>query len=262
MTLRQLMELENIQNYYIWWYGADYSAENFDKNGYVARDLLHVIRGAETGDRVYIILHGIDAFRSRYKFAVRLTEKVDKDHYHWERVPLTIDQYSDRLIFRCKHRFTFYNSSKGSSEFDVEAILPPEGMRTVEQFRDYDSVELTFPQLKEVIDNEYIDYYEHLSCVKAVYMIIDGNTGSQYIGSAYEKTESLWSRWSTYAQTFHGNNVKLKELYEIHGNEYFNSFKYIILQIFPKSISDREIIDAESRYKNRFMTREFGLNKN
>lgn len=44
-----------------------------------------------------------------------------------------------------------------------------------------------------MINNQYVDYYEHLSCVKAVYMIIDGNTGKQYIGSAYEKNESLWS---------------------------------------------------------------------
>ncbi|WP_049945635.1 GIY-YIG nuclease family protein [Butyrivibrio sp. LC3010] len=222
---------------------------------------MHVTRGAEV-NRIYIIIHGIDAYRSRYKFAVRLTEKVDADYYRWEKVSLNLDQYRDRLILRCKHRFTFYNSSKGAPDFDVEAILPPEGMRSVDQFRDYDSVELTFPQLKEIVDNEYVDYYEHLSCVKAVYMIIDGNTGRQYVGSAYESTNSLWSRWSIYANTYHGNNVMLKELYEKNGAEYFEKFKYIILQIFPKSISDREIIEAESRFKDRFMTREFGYNKN
>ncbi len=262
MTLEQLMKLEGIEDYYIWWYGADYPAENFDENGYSNRERVHVTRGAGKESRIYIVLYGLDAFRARYKFAVKISNPDDENMYQWEKVPLSLDQYSDRLIFRCNHRFTFYNSGARSSDFNVEAIIPPEGTRTVEQFRDYDSVELTFNQLKEIVENEYVDYYEHLSCVKAVYMIIDGNTGNQYIGSAYEQKNSLWSRWSTYANTYHGGNVKLKELFEENGPEYFQKFKYIILQIFPKTISDKEIIEAESRYKNRFMTREFGLNIN
>ena len=51
-------------------------------------------------------------------------------------------------------------------------------------------------------------------------MIIDGNTGKQYIGSAYEENESLWSRWKSYANTCHGNNIKLMELYDKNGEEY------------------------------------------
>ena len=116
--------------------------------------------------------------------------------------------------------------------------------------------------LKEVIDNEYSDYYKPFTCIKAVYMIIDGNTGKQYVGSAYDNNESLWARWRSYATTYHGNNQQLKELYKQYGNDYFLKFKYIILRVFPISISNKEIIDAESWYKERFMTREFGLNSN
>ena len=46
MTLEQLMKLEGIEDYYIWWYGADYPAENFDENGYSNRERVHVTRGA------------------------------------------------------------------------------------------------------------------------------------------------------------------------------------------------------------------------
>ena len=153
MTLDQLMKLEGIEDYYIWWYGADYPAENFDENGYSNSKTLDVARGAGSEDRVYLVIHGLDAFRARYKFAVKICDPEDGNKYHWKKIPLSLDQYSDRLIFRCNHRFTFYNSGARAADFNIEAIIPPEGVRTVDQFRDYDSVELTFPQLKEVVEN-------------------------------------------------------------------------------------------------------------
>lgn len=262
MTLEQLMILENIDNYNIWWYGANFPEEYFTEDGLVY-DSESVYRGADLENgRIYIVVHGIDAYKSRYKFALKLVEHLEENKYRWEKYPISLDQYRDRLIFKCNRRFTFYNSKSCSKDFNVEAILPSDTDRNVEPFRDYDSVELTFLQLREVIDNQYNDYYEHLSCVKAIYMIIDGNTGKQYIGSAYEETDSLWTRWKTYANTCHGNNIILKELYDKQGEEYFYKFKYLILHILPKKTSMKEIIEVESRYKQRFMTREFGLNAN
>lgn len=265
MTLDQLMDLEGISDYNVWWYGITIGEHYFDESGF-SHPTITVHRGADLDDRVYVVLAGIDGKRARYKFAIRLKEDLGEKVYSWERVPLSIDQYRDRLLFRCTRNssrpFSFYNSQQAGKDFLVESIAPPEGERTVPQFTDYDSVELTFPQLKEVIDNGYVDYYEHLSCIKAVYMIIDGNTGKQYIGSAYEQSESLWARWKNYADTCHGGNLSLKGLYEENGEDYFKKFKYIILQIFPKAVSDKEIIRAESRFKDRFLTREFGLNNN
>ena len=259
MTLDQLMILEGIDNYYIWWYGA--GIDDLNKDG-LAKETVEVRKGAELRNRLYIILSGIDGHRAKYMFAIRLTEKIERNIYKWERVKLSIDQYGSRLIFFCNHRFTFYNSMDCGKDFSVDAIYPLEGARTVDQFKDYDSVELSFSQLKEVIDNEYVDYYEHLACIKAVYMIIDGNSGKQYIGSAYDNNESLWARWKSYVNTSHGNNQKLKEIYAERGQEYFEKFKFIILQIFPMKASKKEVIEAESRYKKRFLTREFGLNLN
>lgn len=265
MTLDQLMQLEGIADYYVWWYGMNAGDDCFSEDG-LAKPTVVVDKGAVIGSRVYIVLAGVDGKRAKYKFAIKLKKDCGGKVYSWEKIPLQIDQYGERLLFRCtrssKRQFSFYNSQQSGNDFLVEAISPPEGERTVEQFRDYESVELTFPQLKEVIENEYIDYYEHLSCVKAVYMIIDGNTGKLYIGSAYENNESLWARWKTYANTFHGGNQMLKALFETKGSEYFNRFKFIILRIFPKTISDKEIVQAESKFKNRFMTKEFGLNLN
>ena len=261
MTLEQLMKMENIDDYYIWWYGVNVDSDYMSDVGY-KNETLSVDKGAKIGSRIYVVLSGIDGSRSRYKFMVKLTECVEGKSYKWERYYSSLDQYCNRLIFKCSRKFSFYNSPSTSRDFTVEAIIPPEGERTVDQFIDYESVELTFPQLQETISNGYVDYYEHLSCVKAVYMIIDGNTGKQYIGSAYDQTDSLWARWKNYANTYHGNNQQLIELYNNNGPEYFNKFKYIILHIFPKKTPVNEIVESESKYKKRYLTREFGLNSN
>ena len=65
-----------------------------------------------------------------------------------------------------------------------------------------------------------------------------------------------------YDYTESDNNQQLMNLYEEHGEKYFTKFKYIILRIFPMSMTDMEVINAESQFKERFMTREFGLNSN
>ena len=92
-------------------------------------------------------------------------------------------------------------------------------------------------------------------------MIIDGNTGKLYVGSAYGG-DGIWGRWASYAATCHGGNYELQKLYDQYGEEYFYKFKYIILQILPMRMSDKEVIEMESKYKNRYLTREFGLNDN
>ena len=133
--------------------------------------------------------------------------------------------------------------------------------RTVEQFSNYDDVELTFKQLREVVEEHYPDYYRALSTVKGIYMIIDGNTGKLYVGSAYG-TDGIWGRWASYVETCHGGNYELEKLYNENGEEYFNKFKYLILQILPVKTSDQEVLNIETKYKKRFLTREFGLNMN
>ncbi len=259
MTLDDLMQLEDSKDYTIWWYGKDIYQDYITDDGLI-RETVELKKGANTEGRVYLVLSGMTGTKSRYRFAVRLVEKVGEDLYTWERVPLKMDMYANRLVLYNSKGFSFYNrSGKG---FVIDEIWPADGTRTVEKFKDYDSVEFSFDQLLEVVSNQYPDYYEHFICVKAVYMIIDGNTGKQYVGSAYEDNESLWTRWKTYSETYHGGNKLLKELYKKNGEQYFRKFKYIILHIFPMKSSNKEIIEAESRYKERFMTRQFGLNAN
>lgn len=263
MNLDEILKLEGITDYQICWYGMDIAEFYLGENGLLKE---HVSYRSKNPDlkKIYIILYGIDGRRSKYMYAIKLTEKIDElidDHvcFKWERVPLKIDEYSQRLVLKKNDGYSFYNNSGIS--FIIDEIYPPKLNRKVPYFKSYDEVEFSFKDLKEVMDNSYDDYYRHLSCVKAIYMIIDGNTGKQYVGSASGK-EGLYGRWNDYANTYHGNNEELVELFKKNGPEYFNKFRYIILQILPLKISTKEIEKIETKYKNRYLTKICGLNRN
>lgn len=263
MNLDQLLKLENITNYQVCWYGKDIAEYYLGDDGLLHSHVSFRNKNPDM-NKIYIILYGIDGKRSMYMYAIKFVEKlpdlIDGNVcFKWERVPLRLDKYSNRMIFIKESGYSFYNNS--GEEFEINEINYPKLNRSVPYFNSYDDVELTFNELKEVIENKYNDYYKHLSCIKAIYMIIDGNTGKQYIGSAYGKN-GLYGRWEEYINTYHGNNEEFIELFNKNGMEYFEKFKFIILQILPLKMSDREIVDIETKYKNKFLTKVFGLNKN
>lgn len=125
------------------------------------------------------------------------------------KVDIPLDEYSGRLVLKRPLGFSFYNSQNTAKDFEIEEIWGKSNSRTVEQFSNYDDVELTFKQLREVVEEHYPDYYRALSTVKGIYMIIDGNTGKLYVGSAYG-TDGIWGRWASYVETCHGGNYELK----------------------------------------------------
>ncbi|MBR3043283.1 MAG: GIY-YIG nuclease family protein [Oscillospiraceae bacterium] len=261
MNLDQLLKLEGITDYYILWYGAEIADQYMNDSG-LLKGTVDLQKGKpKTEERIYIFLSGIDKKTCRYRFAGKLHPIDNNTIYSFKRVNIQLDDYAGRLVLRRENGFSLYNSATTGKDFIVEEIWGKELHRTVRPFIDYDSVELSFDELKEVIEGHYSDYFKALSSVKGIYMIVDGNTGKLYIGSAYG-SDGIWGRWNSYVNTFHGGNFELEELYLDHGEEYFLKFKYIILQILPFKISDKEIIEIEAKYKNRFLTREFGLNSN
>lgn len=261
MNLDQLLKLENITDYYILWYGAEIADDYMNDNGLI-KDTVELSKGRPKDEnRIYIFLSGIDKKTCRYRFAGKLHESDKKSVYTFERVKIALDEYAGRLILKRENGFSLYNSPATGQDFIVEEIWGKELHRTVSQFTDYDSVELSFKELQEVVEGHYADYYRALSSVKGIYMIIDGNTGKLYVGSAYGE-DGIWGRWSSYVYSYHGDNCELKTLYEKYGEDYFKKFKYLILQILPTKVSTKEIIEIETKYKNRFLTKEFGLNLN
>ena len=115
----------------------------------------------------------------------------------------------------------------------------------------------------EVVENEAGDYalwQAALSAVNAVYLIVDTQSGRQYVGSAYGK-EGLLGRWRIYVDSLHGHNKLMKELICAHPERY-KYFQFSILQILPKTVTDDEVIHTESLWKQKLRTIEFGMNDN
>lgn len=93
-----------------------------------------------------------------------------------------------------------------------------------------------------------------LAAVGGVYLLVCRTTGKQYIGSAYG-AGGFWARWENYFRTGHGGNKGMKL---VAGNDYQVS----ILEYASSSLNADEVIELEARWKDKLLTRDFGLNRN
>ena len=130
----------------------------------------------------------------------------------------------------------------------------------------YEDVILSFSQLQKVVeDKEWKSKLESLNCV---YMILDKETGKQYVGVTYKDMKpgiknGILGRWTEYAQTGHGNNKLLVALLAEKGISYADqNFQWTILETLPLNVTPKVAIDRESLYKKKFGTREHGYNEN
>lgn len=132
-------------------------------------------------------------------------------------------------------------------------------------FCGFEGLILTFDELKAVIDHGYTDYSDWrsaLSSVYAIYLIVDRVSGHQYIGSAYGTTDGLWGRWSTYVATggHGGNKLMVKAMKE--NPDRCHNLQFSVLQILPKTLTLDEVIAAETLWKEKLLTKQFGWNDN
>lgn len=147
---------------------------------------------------------------------------------------------------------------KGTTEKPIISIQANEK----KVFSGFENLILTYDELKEIISNPtiYEAWHIALSSVNAIYLIVDRETGKQYIGSAYGK-DGLLGRWSCYVNSLHGHNKRMKELMCAYPERY-RYFQFSILQILPKTVTDDEVIQTETLYKKKLLTIPFGLNDN
>ena len=129
-------------------------------------------------------------------------------------------------------------------------------------FEGFEKINLSFEELTEILNNTsvYENWHTAMSAVHAVYLIVDTLNGKQYVGSTYNHN-GLLGRWKVYAETKHGGNVRMMKLLEEQPERY-RTFKFSVLQILPKNASVSDILDAENLWKDKLLTREFGLNGN
>ena len=147
---------------------------------------------------------------------------------------------------------------KGTTEKAVVSIQPDEK----KVFTGFENLVKSYDELKEIIENPniYDSWHTALSSVYAIYLIVDTETGKQYVGSAYGK-DGLLGRWTVYVQTHHGNNKEMRKLVCDYPERY-HAFQFSILQILPKTLTDEEVINIEGLWKKKLMSTKFGMNDN
>ena len=166
------------------------------------------------------------------------------------------EQYENRLVIDWgKSARTWYQ--KGTNEKEII------GIQSSKAFTNYDDIILDYCDLEDYVSDPMLhrEWYDALSAVYAVYLIVDKKSGKQYVGSAYNEKEGLWGRWAYYVKTKHGGN-KLIEALLAEDPERYKHFQFSILQILPKSIKAERVVQIENRFKKKLLSQEFGLNGN
>jgi hypothetical protein len=177
-------------------------------------------------------------------------------YYQLERLP-EYDEFQHRIVIEwgtATRNFHQWVTNKPVFE------LLPEGAGLLPIFRDYLDFTLTHDELRFLRENPGAnpDWRSRLSAVAGIYLILASTSGAQYIGSA-TGVEGIWGRWRDYATTGHGGNILLRELME-KDSAYPKAFTYSVLQILPRSVDRKVVLEWERRYKAKLGSRVHGLN--
>ena len=169
----------------------------------------------------------------------------------------TLKEYEGRLIIDWGKSARMWHQ-KGTTEKPIVAIRTD----NKKVFSGFENLILKYDELKEIVENPtiYDSWHTALSSVNAIYLIVDTETGKQYVGSAYGK-DGLFGRWACYVDTLHGNNKEMQELICNYPDRY-HYFQFSILQILPKTVTADDIIHMETLYKKKLMSISFGMNHN
>jgi len=131
-----------------------------------------------------------------------------------------------------------------------------------EPFISFEEINHGFSAIEIVIKNNLSDWKVALSSVYGIYLISDEKTGKHYVGSAYGE-EGIWGRWRTYANSFHGSNEDLMDLFNNKREDYFrDNFKFSILEVISSSATKEDVVKKESLWKSKLFSREHGYNRN
>ncbi len=166
-------------------------------------------------------------------------------------------EYYDKITVNWSGVRSFHNKAENN---DKEIISIKE--KTEIAFPGYDNLIITYDELQKIVYEEeiYSHYHTALSSINAIYLIVDLESGKQYVGSSYGKN-GLLERWKCYVDTKHGNNKKMKELI-VNIPDRFHSFQFSILKILSPSVTADEAIEYERMYKKKLLPKQFGLNDN
>jgi hypothetical protein len=90
-----------------------------------------------------------------------------------------------------------------------------------------------------------------------VYLLVDVDSGQQYVGSA-KGADSLLGRWLEYSAGGDGGDVGLKAA----AKDGPRNYQVSVLEVVGEYTADETIEQLESYWKNKLLSRRFGLNRN
>jgi len=171
--------------------------------------------------------------------------------------------YFGRVIIKYKktHQTQVVHLKNVIDELEIAQILPNvfDGI----DFPGYDKVRLSYGQLSTIVQRQKQDWVAALKNQKAVYLIVDKESGSQYVGSAYGENGMLLQRWTSYINDGHGGNKLLRLIVDKLGIDYVKkNFQYSILENYNARTDKNIILARESWWKETLGSRAFGLNAN
>jgi hypothetical protein len=125
------------------------------------------------------------------------------------------------------------------------------------------NINLNFEELKKIIKNpeSHSDWYNSLTRLQAIYLILDTYTGYQYIGTTYGEN-GLWQRWESYVKgDGTGGNKELINL-KNQNIEFYKHFQFSILEVLSKTADQKYSTEKETIWKEKLGSRAYGLNRN
>ena len=93
-----------------------------------------------------------------------------------------------------------------------------------------------------------------LSSVSGAYLLVNPESGKKYVGIATGES-GFWGRWESYVASGHGGN---KLMQDIPAADYHVS----ILEVAAMPIEISSLVEMEGRWKDKLLSRKFGLNAN
>jgi hypothetical protein len=93
-----------------------------------------------------------------------------------------------------------------------------------------------------------------LSAVAGVYLLINPDTGKQYVGSA-QGSSGFWGRWEQYVASGHGGNRRMQDIPAA-------DYQVSVLEVASSSADTDVFATMETRWKQKLLSRKFGLNAN
>jgi hypothetical protein len=171
-----------------------------------------------------------------------------------------LDDLRDRLVIDWGGSAISWCQKFHRQDKEIWEIQPPKSTAR-HPFRGYYNVCLPYSELKKIVTNRSNrEWHDALSEVAGIYLILDTQTGKQYIGSAYGR-KGILGRWQAYTRNPHGGNKLLKNLLSRHPGRQ-NKFQFSLLKTLEKDLTQVEVIEYERFFKQKLGSRASRLNLN